>query len=308
MDTTGDLTHTLHLPRKTVRRIIDRYRVTDGKDFRLKDFDPADTTGHLLTHAQANALLAESVQRLSDRQEKLYAQDRWAMLCVLQAMDAAGKDGTIKHVMSGVNPQGVQVTSFKAPGQEELAHDFLWRVNRALPARGHIGIFNRSHYEEALVVRVHTELLDKQHVPRQLLGKQLWSQRLEAIAAFERYLTRQGTVVLKFFLNVSKEEQKRRFLDRLKEKDKQWKFSASDVAERAFWDDYQHAYQEAIAATATPHAPWFVVPADNKWFTRLIVVEAMIEALEELDLRIPKMSPGEQAALEAARRQLEAEN
>ena len=230
------------------------------------------------------------------------------MLCVLQAMDAAGKDGTIKHVMSGVNPQGVQVTNFKAPGQEELAHDFLWRVIRALPARGHIGIFNRSHYEEALVVRVHTELLDKQHVPRQLLGKQLWNQRLEAIAAFERYLTRQGTVVLKFFLNVSKEEQKRRFLDRLKEKDKQWKFSASDVAERAFWDDYQHAYQEAIAATATPHAPWFVVPADNKWFTRLIVVEAMIEALDALDLRIPKMSPGEQAALEAARRQLEAEN
>jgi PPK2 family polyphosphate:nucleotide phosphotransferase len=308
MDTTGDLTHTLHLPRKAVRRIIDRYRVTDGKDFRLKEFDPADTTGHLLSHAQANALLAESVQRLSDRQEKLYAQDRWAMLCVLQAMDAAGKDGTIKHVMSGVNPQGVQVTNFKAPGQEELAHDFLRRVIRALPARGHIGIFNRSHYEEALVVRVHTELLDKQHVPRQLLGKQLWNQRLEAIAAFERYLTRQGTVVLKFFLNVSKEEQKRRFLDRLKEKDKQWKFSASDVAERAFWDDYQHAYQEAIAATATPHAPWFVVPADNKWFTRLIVVEAMIEALDALDLRIPKMSPGEQAALEAARRQLEAEN
>ena len=229
------------------------------------------------------------------------------MLCVLQAMDAAGKDGTIKHVMSGVNPQGVQVTSFKAPGPEELAHDFLWRANRALPERGHIGIFNRSHYEEVLVVRVHPEVLERQHLPDEVLGKRLWDQRLEAIAAFERYLTRQGMVVLKFFLNVSRHEQKRRFLERLEEKDKHWKFSTGDLAERAFWNDYQHAYEEAIAATATPHAPWFVVPADNKWFTRLIVVAAMIEALEALDLTLPALSPEQEAALEAARKKLESE-
>ncbi len=222
-------------------------------------------------------------------------------------MDAAGKDGTIKHVMSGVNPQGVQVTSFKAPGPEELAHDFLWRANRALPQRGHIGVFNRSHYEEVLVVRVHPELLERQHLPTELLGKRLWDQRLEAIATFERYLTRQGTVVLKFFLNLSKQEQRRRFLERLEEPDKHWKFSASDLAERAYWDDYQRAYQEAIAATAAPHAPWFVVPADNKWFTRLIVVAAMIEALEALDLNLPAPTPEQQAALDMARQKLESE-
>ena len=307
MDATTDLARTLQLTREQVRKIIDRYKVTDGKSFRLKDFDPADTAGHLLPKEQANVLLAHGVQRLAELQEKLYAQDRWAMLCVLQAMDAAGKDGTIKHVMSGVNPQGVQVTSFKAPGPEALAHDFLWRANVALPARGHIGVFNRSHYEEVLVVRVHPEILERQHLPKGLVGNKLWDQRLEAIAAFERYLTLQGTVVLKFFLNLSKDEQKRRFLDRLQEKDKHWKFSTSDLADRAFWDYYQHAYQEAIAATATPHAPWFVVPADNKWFTRLIVVGAMIEALDELDLKIPKLSAEQQAALEAARRQLDGE-
>jgi PPK2 family polyphosphate:nucleotide phosphotransferase len=226
---------------------------------------------------------------------------------VLQAIDAAGKDGTIKHVMSGVNPQGVQVTCFKAPGPEELAHDFLWRANRALPPRGHIGIFNRSHYEEVLVVRVHPETLARQHLPPELLGKRLWQQRLESIAGFERYLTLQGTVVLKFFLNVSREEQKRRFLERLEEKDKHWKFSASDLAERAYWDDYQAAYENAIAATASAHAPWFVVPADNKWFTRFIVVAAMIEALESLDLRIAPLGPEQQAALDAARQKLESE-
>jgi PPK2 family polyphosphate:nucleotide phosphotransferase len=247
------------------------------------------------------------VQRLSELQERLYAQNSWAMLCVMQAMDAAGKDGTIKHVMSGVNPQGVQVTAFKVPGSEELAHDFLWRANRALPARGHIGIFNRSHYEEVLVVRVHPENLERQHLPKGLVGKRLWEQRLEAIATFERYLTRQGTVVLKFFLNVSKQEQKRRFLERLEEKEKNWKFSASDLSERAFWDDYQHAYQEAIAATATPHAPWYVVPADHKWFTRLIVVGAMIEALDELHLKYPTPSQDELASLQAARLKLESE-
>ena len=200
------------------------------------------------------------MQHLAALQEKLYAQDRWAMLCVFQAMDAAGKDGTIKHVMSGVNPQGVQVTSFKAPGPEALAHDFLQRCVLALPERGRIGIFNRSHYEEVLVVRVHPEILEREHLPRELLGKKLWEHRMDAIAAFERHLSRQGTVVLKFFLHVSKAEQKRRFLERLEETDKHWKFSASDLTERDFWDDYQYAYQEAIAATATPEAPWFIVP------------------------------------------------
>ena len=295
------------LSRKQMRRILDRYRVASGKGFRLKDFDPADTAGHLLTKQQADMVVAQDVHRLAALQDKLYAQNEWAVLCVLQAMDAAGKDSTIKHVMSGVNPQGVRVTSFKAPGPEELAHDFLWRANRALPPRGHIGIFNRSHYEEVLVVRVHPELLQHQRLPPELLGKRVWDQRLEAITAFERHLTRQGMVVLKFFLNVSKQEQKRRFLERLEEKDKHWKFSASDLAERAFWDDYQYAYQEAIAATAASHAPWFVVPADNKWFTRLIVVAAMIETLETLDLSLPAPTAEQQAALEVARQKLESE-
>ncbi len=218
-----------HLSRKRTRRIIDRYRVTSGNGFRLKDFDPSDTAGHLLTKAQAEIIVAQDVERLAALHDKLYAQNEWSVLCVLQAMDAAGKDSTIKHVMSGLNPQGVQVTSFKAPGPEELAHDFLWRANRALPPRGRIGIFNRSHYEEVLVVRVHPELLAHQHLPKELLGKRLWDQRLDAIATFERYLTRQGTVVLKFFLNVSRQEQKHRFLERLDEHDKHWKFSASDL-------------------------------------------------------------------------------
>jgi PPK2 family polyphosphate:nucleotide phosphotransferase len=305
MDATTDAAP--RLTRGQTRKMLDRFRVTSGKGFRLKDHDPADTMGHLLSKPQAEAMLAHDVHRLAALQEKLYAQNEWAMLCVLQAMDAAGKDGTIKHVMSGVNPQGVRVTSFKAPGPEELAHDFLWRANRALPERGHIGIFNRSHYEEVLVVRVHPEVLERQHLPDEVLGKRMWDQRLEAIAAFERYLTRQGMVVLKFFLNVSRREQKRRFLERLEEKDKHWKFSTGDLAERAFWNDYQHAYEEAIAATATPHAPWFVVPADNKWFTRLIVVAAMIEALEALDLTLPALRPDQEAALEAARKKLESE-
>ncbi len=297
----------LRLSRKQTRGILDRYRVTSGKGFRLKNYDPADTAGHLLHRAQANALLAQGVERLAELQEKLYAQDRWAMLCVFQAMDAAGKDGTIKHVMSGVNPQGVQVTSFKVPGPEALAHDFLWRATLALPERGRIGIFNRSHYEDVLVVRVHPDILAKQRLPRDLLGKKLWEQRMDSIAGFERHLARQGTVVLKFFLHVSKAEQKRRFLQRLAEKDKHWKFSSNDLAERGFWDDYQRVYQEAIAATAAPHAPWFIVPADNKWFTRVVVVDAMIEALEALDLRIPTPTEAEEAALAAARRKLETE-
>jgi PPK2 family polyphosphate:nucleotide phosphotransferase len=295
------------LSRKQMRRILDRYRVTSGEGFDLADFAADDTAGHLLTKAQADLIVAQDVRRLAALHDRLYAQNEWAVLCVLQAMDGAGKDSTIKHVMSGVNPQGVQVTSFKAPGPEELAHDFLWRANRALPARGQIGIFNRSHYEEVLVVRVHPELLQRQHLPEELLGRRLWDHRLKAIADFERYLTRQGMVVLKFFLNVSKEEQKRRFLDRLEETDKHWKFSTNDLAERAYWDDYRHAYQEAIAATAAPHAPWFVVPADNKWFTRLIVVAAMIEAIEKLDLELPALTPEQQSALTTAQRELQAE-
>jgi PPK2 family polyphosphate:nucleotide phosphotransferase len=308
MDAVADVARTLELSRKDIRRLLDRCRVTSGKGFRLKDHDPADTAGRLLPKSQANALLARGVQRLTELQETLYAQNSRAMLCVLQAMDAAGKDSTIKHVMSGVNPQGVQVTSFKAPGSQELAHDFLWRTNHALPARGHIGIFNRSYYEEVLVVRVHPELLERQHLPKELVGRRIWDQRLEAIADFERYLTQQGIVVLKFFLNVSKQEQKRRFLERLQEQDKNWKFSANDLTERAFWNDYQHAYEDAILATATPHAPWFVVPADHKWFTRLIVVAAMIEALDAMNLKFPQMSEDEQAALHVARVKLESEN
>jgi PPK2 family polyphosphate:nucleotide phosphotransferase len=290
-----------------MRRILDRHRVTSGKGFRLKHHDPADTGGRLVTQSAAEAMVAQDVERLSSLQACLYARNEWAMLCVFQAMDAGGKDSAIKHVMSGVNPQGVQVTSFKAPGPEELAHDFLWRINRALPERGTIGIFNRSHYEEVLAVRVHPDFLAHQHLPRQLQGKKLWDQRLQAIVDFERYLTRQGFVVLKFFLHVSKEEQKRRFLDRLEQRDKHWKFSPSDMAERAHWDDYQSAYQAAIAATATPHAPWFVVPADHKWYTQLIVVGAMIEALEVLDLKVPKLTPQEQAELDVARKKLENE-
>jgi PPK2 family polyphosphate:nucleotide phosphotransferase len=290
-----------------MRRILDRHRVTSGKGFRLKHHDPADTGGRLVTQSAAEAMVAQDVERLSSLQARLYARNEWAMLCVFQAMDAGGKDSAIKHVMSGVNPQGVQVTSFKAPGPEELAHDFLWRINRALPERGTIGIFNRSHYEEVLAVRVHPDFLAHQHLPRQLQGKKLWDQRLQAIVDFERYLTRQGFVVLKFFLHVSKEEQKRRFLDRLEQRDKHWKFSPSDMAERAHWDDYQSAYQAAIAATATPHAPWFVVPADHKWYTQLIVVGAMIEALEVLDLKVPELTPQEQAELDVARKKLENE-
>jgi PPK2 family polyphosphate:nucleotide phosphotransferase len=290
-----------------MRRILDRHRVTSGKGFRLKHHDPADTGGRRVTQSAAEAKVTQDVQRLSSLHDRLYARNEWALLCVFQAMDAGGKDSAIKHVMTGVNPQGVQVTSFKAPGPEELAHDFLWRINRALPERGTIGIFNRSHYEEVLAVRVHPEFLARQHLPNELQGKKLWDRRLEAIADFERFLTRQGLVVLKFFLNVSKEEQRRRFLDRLEQREKHWKFSPSDMAERAHWDNYQTAYEAAIAATAAPHAPWFVVPADHKWYTRLIVVAAMIEALEKLDLKVPELTPEQQAALDVARKKLENE-
>ena len=292
---------------KEISKILDRYRVTDGHGFRLKDFDPHDAPDEL-DKDDGPALLQRGVENLSELQELLYANSTWSVLIVLQAMDAAGKDGTIKHVMSGVNPQGVSVTSFKQPGPEDLAHDFLWRISRALPGAGMIGIFNRSHYEEVLVARVHPEILTRQHLPPELIDhKKFWDHRLQDIAGFERHLARRGTIVLKFFLNMSRGEQKKRFLKRLDEPDKNWKFSAADIAERAHWDDYMAAYQEAIAGTATAHAPWFVVPADRKWYARLVVVAAINEALRNLDLRPVKLSADEKARLAEARKTLEAE-
>jgi PPK2 family polyphosphate:nucleotide phosphotransferase len=246
-------------------------------------------------------MLAQGVEWLAEEQDKLYAQDRWSVLLVFQAMDAAGKDGTIKHVMSGVNPQGCQVYSFKQPSAEELDHNFLWRYHNRLPERGRIGIFNRSYYEEVLVVRVHEEILRRQKMPPALVGKRIWDERLEDIAAFERYLARNGTVILKFFLHVSRKEQKKRFMERLDQPEKNWKFSPADVAERQYWNDYMEAFEDAIRATATKHAPWFVVPADNKWFTRLVVAAAIVEALEKLGLDYPKVDAAQRKALAAAR-------
>ena len=289
---------------KRVTKILDRYRVTKARGFRLKDYDPGDTAALEMEKTAAEALLKQGVVRLAEMQDKLYAQDRWSVLCIFQAMDAAGKDGAIKHVFSGVNPQGCQVHSFKVPTPMELDHDFLWRHSTALPERGRIGIHNRSWYEEALVLRVHPELLARQRLPPSLIGKKIWDERLEDIAAYERYLARQGTVVLKFFLNVSREEQKNRFLSRIAEPEKNWKFSPNDVAERAHWDDYMKAYQAAISATAAPHAPWFVVPADAKWFTRLVVVAAIIEALEKLDLHYPTVTKEQRTALAVAKKSL----
>jgi len=292
---------------KEVRKALHRFRVTNGHKFHLKDYDPGDTNGFKLSHQEEAAVLAAGVARLSDLQELLYAQHNWSLLCVFQAMDAAGKDSAIKHVMSGVNPQGVQVSSFKAPGPEELAHGFLWRISRELPERGRIGIFNRSHYEDVLVVRVHQDLLVQQHLPEQLVTRHIWQERLEDIANFERYLSRQGAVILKFFLNVSREEQKRRFIARLEHPTKNWKFSANDLKERAQWDDYMQAYEKAISATAAKHAPWYVVPADDKGFTHLVIVAAMIDALEGLNLRTPKPTAEEMALLAEGRKKLEAE-
>ena len=292
---------------KKLRDALDRYRITSGDKFRLKDHDPNDTASGIIDKEKSEDILAAGVKRLAELQERLYPHSSWSLLMVLQAMDAAGKDGTIKHVMSGVNPQGVEVSSFKAPGPEELAHDFLWRVMRKLPERGHIGIFNRSHYEEVLVVRVHPEILQHQGLPAELNGKKIWDHRLEDIANFERYLSRQGTVILKFFLNLSKQEQRKRFLDRLDNPVKNWKFSASDIAERAHWDEYMAAYEAAIIATAAPHAPWFVVPADNKWFSRLVVVEALVDALESLDLKAMEMPAPDRIRIAEARQKLEAE-
>ena len=284
------------------------YRVEKGKRFRLSDVDPSDTAHLESADAdRARAVLKEGIELLAELQNMLYAQDRWSLLLIFQAMDAAGKDGTIKHVMSGVNPQGVQVFSFKAPSPEELDHDFLWRCMRNLPERGRIGIFNRSYYEEVLVARVHPEILEGQKLPPELLGKRIWQERFEDIRNFERYLTRNGVVIRKFFLHVSKAEQKRRFLSRLDEPAKNWKFSASDVAERRHWKAYQRAYEDAIRETATPQAPWYAVPADHKWFTRLVVAAAIGEALLQLDLHYPKLSEAQKKALTAARRALQRE-
>ena len=294
--------------RKRIEKLVEPYRVTHGKDFRLKDVDPGDTHGIASEQrSEAKELLARGTEWLADAQDRLYAQDRWSVLLVFQAMDAAGKDSTIKHVMSGVNPQGCQVYSFKQPSSEDLDHDFLWRTTRCLPERGRIGIFNRSYYEEVLVVRVHREILAKQKLPAELVTKDIWEERLADIAAFEHYLARNGTLVLKFFLHVSRAEQKRRFLERLDRSEKNWKFSPADVDERKFWKDYMDAYEDAIRATASPRAPWFVVPADNKWFTRLVVAAAVVGALEELDLHYPEVDAAQRRQLAAARKRLESE-
>jgi PPK2 family polyphosphate:nucleotide phosphotransferase len=291
--------------RKRIEKLLDPYRVTRGKSFRLKDVDPGDTGGISSDQkSEAKELLARGVEWLASEQDRLYAQDRWSVLLIFQAMDAAGKDGTIKHVMSGVNPQGCQVYSFKQPSSEDLDHDFMWRTNKCLPERGRIGIFNRSYYEEVLVVRVHPELLQRQKLSSELVTKDIFDERLEDIAAFERYLARNGTVILKFFLHVSKEEQKRRFMERLERPEKNWKYSPSDARERGFWDDYMEAYEEAIRATSAKHAPWFVVPADNKWFTRLVVAAAIVDAMENLDLAYPKLDAAQRKELAIARRML----
>ena len=284
------------------------FRISNGQGFQLKAVNPADTLQlDPSNKGAAEAVLKEGVEILSELQDKLYAQDRWAVLLIFQAMDAAGKDSTIKHVMSGVNPQGCQVTSFKAPSAEELDHDYLWRCQRHLPERGRIGIFNRSYYEETLVVRVHPELLARQSLPPQRLGPQIWHERFQDICHFEGYLGRNGVVVRKFFLHVSKQEQKKRFIKRLDEPEKHWKFSAADVRERGHWQAYMHAYEEMIQHTASEMAPWYVVPADHKWFTRLVVAAAVIDTLLSLDLHYPSVSPEMRQDLDAARRELEAE-
>ena len=291
-----------------IQKYVDPFRITKGKGFRLKNIDPADTCGLQLGKGEAADLLARGTQWLAEEQDMLYAQDSWSLLLVFQAMDAAGKDGTIKHVMSGVNPQGCQVFSFKQPSREDLDHDFMWRYIKCLPERGRIGIFNRSYYEEVLVVRVHSKILESQRLPAQHVSKRIWDERLSDIAQFEDYLSRQGTVILKFLLHISREEQKKRFMQRLDRPQKHWKFSAADIRERGFWDDYMHAFEQAIEATASKHAPWFVVPADNKWFTRLVVASAIVEAVEKLALSYPKIDAAKKKELATARRVLAREN
>lgn len=286
---------------------IDRYRVTDGRKFRLADLAPDDTDGFDFEKEEAKVFIAAGVSRLSELQEMLYAQDRWAVLLIFQAMDAAGKDGAIKHVMSGINPQGCQVTSFKQPSSLELDHDWMWRCSCAMPERGRIGIFNRSYYEEVLIARVHPEVLARQKLPKSVVGKRIFEERHEDIAAYERYLARNGTLILKFFLHVSKKEQKKRFLERLDEAEKNWKFSGADLGERPYWKNYMRAYEDAIRATAAPHAPWYVVPSDDKWFARMVIVAAIVRALKGLDLAFPKLDAKQRAELMKARDALMAE-
>jgi PPK2 family polyphosphate:nucleotide phosphotransferase len=287
------------------RKFADPYRINDGENFRLEAINPGDV-GELTAEdkPRAKEALALGIQALAELQGLLYAQNRWGLLAIFQAMDAAGKDGAIKHVMSGVNPQGCQVDSFKAPSAEELDHDYLWRCLKRLPARGRIGIFNRSYYEEVLVLRVHEELLKKQKLPPELVTPKIWDQRYEDIRNVEHYLSRNGYVIRKFFLHVSNEEQKRRFMERLENPDKHWKFSASDAKERQHWNDYMTAYEAMIRSTARPYAPWYVVPADNKWFTRVIVAAAIIDALEALDLKFPQMTAAQKQQLTEARKAL----
>src|SRR5512133_3880142 len=291
---------------KAASEIARPFRVSKGKNFRLKDVDPDDTLEFTkeADKPRAKEALVMGVTALSELQDKLYAQDKWAVLLIFQAMDAAGKDGAIKHVMSGINPQGCQVYSFKSPSAEDLDHDYLWRCMKDLPNRGHIGIFNRSYYEEVLVVRVHPEFLARQKLPPKLVDKKIWEERFEDIRNFERYLSRNGVVVRKFFLHVSKREQKRRFLERIDDPLKNWKFSSNDANERDFWDDYMQAYEQMIQETATKEAPWYVVPADNKWFTRVVVAGAVIETLDSLDLAYPKVDEGKLKELAAAKKKL----
>ncbi|HEY4675937.1 MAG TPA: polyphosphate kinase 2 family protein [Candidatus Angelobacter sp.] len=285
-------------------KLSDPYRIDHRKKFQLKDYDPSDTGGcDSKEHAQE--LLDKGITAMRELQDKLYAQDQWAVLIILQGMDASGKDGLIKHVMAGVNPEGCEVTSFKQPSTEEQNHDFMWRSNRRLPERGHIGIFNRSYYEEVLVVRVHPDLMKHERIPEKLKGKNIWQERFEDIRNSERYLTRNGIVIRKFFLNLSKKEQKRRFLERLDTREKNWKFSAADASEREYWDDYMNAYEQMIASTSKKHAPWYVVPADNKWYTRMVVAAAIVDALDELKLSYPKISGEQRKQLMVARKELE---
>jgi PPK2 family polyphosphate:nucleotide phosphotransferase len=281
--------------------LIAHLRVDHPKRFRLADIDPADSFGLDIEKDEAQTMLAEGVKRLADLQERLYAQDRWALLVILQGVDTAGKDGVIEHVMSGVNPQGTQVFSFKAPSAEELDHDFMWRTSRCLPERGRIGIFNRSYYEEVLIVRVHPGILAAQKLPAELVGDDIWKQRFEDINDFERYLSRNGTLILKFFLHVSKEEQRKRFLARLDDPDKNWKFSMADVKEREHWESYMAAYEDMIANTSTDHSPWHVIPADHKWFARMAVADIIVDALEGLKLQYPTVSEEKKKELQAAR-------
>jgi PPK2 family polyphosphate:nucleotide phosphotransferase len=287
--------------------VVARYRIKNGEGFRLKDIDPADTAGLDLEKEEAKQMLERGKEKLRNLQERLYAEAQWGVLIVLQAMDAAGKDGAIEHVMAGVNPQGCAVTSFKLPSATELRHDFLWRTTVALPERGHIGIFNRSYYEEVLVVRVHEKALAAENLPPKVTGKPIWDERFESIRDFEKHVARNAIVPLKFFLHVSKDEQRRRFLDRIDDKDKRWKFSAGDIAERRLWDDYMAAYEDAIRNTASKDAPWFVVPADNKWFTRLVISAALVEALEKIDPKYPTVSDALVKEMEEAKAALLAE-